>query len=90
MSVDQLLAEWMKFQSGRDRSPTTLRGYRSLIEHQISPAIGAIKIGELTPHHLDTLYAQCLKSGKSPRTIKNIHNVIGAAFNQAVKWGCKA
>jgi integrase len=86
-TVDQLLTEWMRFQSGRSRSPTTLNGYHSLIDHHISPSIGSIKISDLTAHHLDSLYGKCTKAGKSPRTIRNIHNVIGAALNQGVRWG---
>jgi integrase len=85
--LDDLLSEWMKFQVGRGRSPTTLHGYRSLIAHHIAPSIGTIRISELTAHHLDTLYGNCTRAGRSPRTIRNIHNVIGAALNQGVRWG---
>ncbi len=87
MSVSELLEEWMRFQHSRDRSPVTVRGYRSLIDLHITPALGAIKTSELSAHQLDSLYAKCSKEGKSPRTIRNIHNVIGAACNQAVRWG---
>jgi len=34
-TLNQLLTEWMKFQTGRGRSPTTLNGYQSLIDHHI-------------------------------------------------------
>jgi integrase len=86
-TLNQLLAEWMRFQKGRGRSPTTLNGYQSLIDHHIKIALGNVKIGELTPHQLDTLYGKCTRDGKSPRTIRNIHNVISAALNQSVRWG---
>jgi integrase len=86
-TMNQLLAEWMKFQTGRGRSPTTLYGYQSLINHHISDALGNVKIGNLTAHQLDSLYGRCSRSGKSPRTIRNIHNVISAALNQGVRWG---
>ena len=77
----------MRFQLSRGRSPTTLNGYQSLIDQHISPAIGLVKISELTAHHLDTLYGKCTQEGKSPRTVRNIHRVVSAAMNQAVKWG---
>lgn len=86
-TLNQLLAEWMKFQTGRGRSPTTLYGYQSLIDHHVSDALGDVKIGELTAHQLDSLYGKCSRSGKSRRTIRNIHNVISAALNQGVRWG---
>lgn len=87
VTMNQLLAEWMKFQTSRGRSPTTLYGYQSLIDHHIDGALGNVKIGELSAHQLDTLYGRCSRSGKSPRTIRNIHNVISAALNQGVRWG---
>lgn len=82
----QLLAEWMKFQSGRGRSPTTLAGYQSLIDLHVNPAIGDTTIGNLTTHQLDNLYSRCTRSGLSPRTVRNVHSVISAALNQAVRW----
>ncbi len=86
-TINQLLAEWMRFQSSRGRSPTTLNGYQSLIDHHINIALGNVKIGDLTAHHLDSLYSKCSREGKSPRTVRNIHRVIAAALNQAVRWG---
>lgn len=86
-TINYLLSEWMRFQSNRGRSPTTLNGYQSLIDQHISPAIGLVKISDLTAHHLDTLYGRCTQGGKSPRTVRNIHRVVSAAMNQAVKWG---
>jgi integrase len=86
-TLNQLLEEWMRFQAGRGRSPTTLNGYRSLIDYHIKSTLGIVKIGELTPHQLDTLYGKRSLEGKSPRTIRNIHNVMSAALNQAVRWG---
>ena len=86
-TINYLFSEWMKFQSSRGRSPTTLNGYQSLIDLYISPAIGLVGISDLTAHHLDTLYGTCSQRGKSPRTVRNIHRVVSAALNQAVKWG---
>jgi integrase len=86
-TLNQLLEEWMRFQSGRGRSPTTLQGYRSLIGHHINGALGNVKIGDLTPHQLDSLYGKSSREGRSPRTIRNLHNVISAALNQGVRWG---
>jgi integrase len=86
-TLSQLLAEWMRFQAGRGRSPTTLYGYQSLIDHHISDELGNTRIGKLTAHQLDSLYGKCSRKGKSPRTIRNIHNVISAALNQGVRWG---
>jgi integrase len=86
-TVEQLLQEWMNFQSNRGRSPTTLNGYKSVIEYHIVPSLGTIKIADLTAHHLDSVYGKCTKAGTSPGTVRNIHRVITAALNQGVRWG---
>ncbi len=86
-TLSQLLEEWMRFQVSRGRSPTTLAGYRSVIENHIKGALGDIPIGELTAHQLDSLYGKCSQAGKSPRTVRNIHRVIAAALNQGIRWG---
>jgi len=90
-NLSTVLEEWMRFQSGRGRSPTTLHGYQSLIDQRINPSLGAIPVGQLTPHHLDAFYLSLERedgSGPlSPMTVRNIHRVISAALNQAVKWG---
>jgi integrase len=86
MLMNRLLEEWMAFQSSRGRSPTTLHGYENIIEQHLAPTIGSIPIGKLSAHHLDTLYAERIRSGKSARTVRNIHNVISASLNQAVRW----
>jgi integrase len=86
-TLDQLLSEWMTFQKSRGRSPTTLRGYQSVIDNHIKGSLGGVKLLNLSAHQLDSLYAKCSRAGKSPRTIRNIHNVISAALNQAIRWG---
>jgi len=91
VTLSKLLEEWMRFQSGRGRSPTTLHGYQSLIDRRINPALGAIPIERLSVHNLDSFYLGLDRNdGKaplSPLTVRNIHRVISAALNQAVKWG---
>ena len=86
-TVESLLTEWMSFQSTRGRSPTTLSGYRSVIDHYLVPALGQVRITDLTAHHLDSLYGKCTRAGKSARTVVNVHRVICAALNQGVRWG---
>jgi integrase len=86
-TLNQLFAEWLSFLESRGRSPKTITGYESVIEHHLAPAFGALPISELTPHDLDSFYAKCTAGGSSPRTIRNINAVIRSAFNQAIKWG---
>ena len=86
-TMNQLFEEWMGFLEGRGRSPKTIRGYQSVIDHHVAPAFGSIPISKLTTHHLDSFYAKCTADGSSPRTVRNINAVIRSALNQAIRWG---
>jgi integrase len=88
MTVAALLEEFMKFSEARDRSPKTLHEYRRTIDNFLVPAIGSIRIDQLTPHDLDSMYAAAQTKARSlsPATVRRYHAVIAAALNQAVKW----
>lgn len=80
---------------------TTLKSYKDNIELHIKPGLGAIRIDKLTPTMIQRFYNKMLRNGRcfaegrkidkdtekglSPKTIKNIHNVLHKALNQATK-----
>jgi integrase len=70
-----------------DRSPTTIRNYRSGIDKTIRRALGKIKLTKLSARHLDELYGAMKDSGASPKTICNHHATISSALHQEVRWG---
>jgi len=45
----ELLDEWLAFKESADRSPTTIARYRSSIERQLKPAVGARRLDSLDP-----------------------------------------
>ena len=67
--------------------PTTFIANESLLRLHIKPMIGKIKLTQLRPDHLQTLYAEKRKSGLSPRMVQMIHSVIHKALKQALMWG---
>lgn len=77
----------------RRSSHQTYRGY---IDNHIKPYIGSIKLNKLTTLDLQRLYGKLLKSGRivrpemvkdnsglSPKSVRNVHNVISAAMDKA-------
>jgi site-specific recombinase XerC len=87
MTVGQLLDRWLKECERLDRSPTTLRTYRSEIERTIRPALGKVKLSRLGPRQLDELYGEMKDKGRSAKTIRNHHAILSSALHQAVRWG---
>jgi integrase len=86
-TVGQLLDAWLSECERMDLSPTTLRVYRTQIEHTIRPALGSIKVQRLGAKDLDDLYRAMKEKGSSPKTVRNHHALLSAALHQAVRWG---
>jgi integrase len=89
-TVGDLLDEFIEFAEGRvesgDRSPTTLRKYRSIIETVLRPELGRLKLAKLTARDLDRLYTKLSVKGNKATTVRRVHALIAAALAQGVKW----
>lgn len=85
-TVRALLARWVRHLDRLDRSPTTMREYRRIIERTINPAIGDYQLRRLTAKVLDDLYEGLSGRGLAPASVRQVHSVIRAALGQAVKW----
>lgn len=83
---------------GEGTRPTTLRGYRSKIDLYLKPALGSVKLQDLTPEHVSrmqtwmrTLDRSRMKGahGSGPlseTTIRQAHMVLRAALADALTW----
>lgn len=91
------VAEWMDiwlydYKKSNVR-PTTFQSYEYLARVHIKPSLGSLLLKNLRPDHIQKMYNEKLKSGRAdkesgglnPKTIKNMHNVLHDALDQAVK-----
>ena len=83
----QLLNLWLEECERLDRSPTTVRTYRSQIDKTIRPALGRLKVGRISARDLDDLYGAMKDQGSTAKTIRNHHAIISSALHQGVRWG---
>ncbi len=86
-TVAELLERWMAHLEDLGRSPATLYNYRRYVDRELVPTIGAVRLSKLTAGHLDGLYSALRRRGLAPATIRQIHAIVRAALNQAVRWG---
>jgi integrase len=86
-TVAQLLSRWTDHLARLGRSDSTLYGYRGYINRVLVPAIGDVRLSKLTARHLDGLYTLLTERGLAPATVRQIHALMRAALNQAVRWG---
>ncbi|MEJ7569018.1 MAG: tyrosine-type recombinase/integrase [Gaiellaceae bacterium] len=88
------LLRWLPTAEARGLRPSTLVGYRLMIEKQIIPRLGSVPMQRLAPVDLNGMYAELLSSGHrqregglSPRTVRYIHTILRKALSDAVRWG---
>ena len=91
MTVGQWLDIWYAEYLG-DVKSSTISQYGSYIENHLKPGVGGIKLAQLRPHIIQTLYNQKVRStsnpeGLSAKTIKNLHGILHSALKQAVLLG---
>lgn len=65
----------------------TIRNYRHMVTDHIAPYFGGIAIGELSIRHLTAWVRSMQEKGLSPKTIRNIHGLISAAMETAMRLG---
>jgi integrase len=64
----------------------TARDYRGHLGRYALPAIGEIRLDELQPLDLQSVYSELLARHLAPRTIRYTHSIVHAALEQARVW----
>ncbi|MDF9839068.1 MULTISPECIES: site-specific integrase [unclassified Paenibacillus] len=69
--------------------PGTYKTYRWLVNYHIIPQLGQLKVANLLPQHLVSMYERMQGGEKklSPQTINHVHKVLHDALKTAVQWG---
>ena len=87
-TLGEYLTNWINEVHASQIKATTLERYRRVIDRYLIPEIGAIKLQDLRPSHVQALYTTLLTrstvTGKplAPRTVE----LIGAVLKKAVKY----
>lgn len=85
--VGMFLTAWLRDVAEPSVKVSTYTRYRELIDLHVMPTLSTRVLTRLAPDDLQTLYAQKLAEGLSPRTVGHIHRVLHRAFADAVAWG---
>lgn len=86
-TVTDLAERWLGHLANRGATGYTLADYRRKLDKHILPLLGSTRVTRLTAAQLDRAYDQWTQAGLAPATVRKLHNMVGAAFHQAVKWG---
>ena len=95
-TVGQWMDVWFENYAKIKVRPSSHQTYRGYIDNHIKPNIGKIPLGKLTTLELQKLYKKLLSRGRvdrieakgqpkglSPKTVRNIHQVISSAMDFA-------
>lgn len=85
MTVEDYLNYWYEQSCILSLKPGTYESYKRNLDKHIIPIIGNIKLKDLKPLHIQSLYTNRLQSSLSKTSVKYIHRILHSAFTQAVK-----
>jgi integrase len=91
LSTDRVptVAQWMEIYfvevAAAKVRPSTLHRYREEVEHHIAPALGRIRLDNLTPAHVTAFYRDRL-TVLSAGSVRRLHANLRHALNVAVRW----
>ncbi|QIN83689.1 tyrosine-type recombinase/integrase [Rubrobacter tropicus] len=64
----------------------TYESYRCIVGRHIVPAIGNVKLRELSTRNVQDFYGALLNRGLSAKTVTNVHTLLRRALKQAIDW----
>ena len=92
LTVAEYLERWLSDHAALRTSPKSFERYCEICRQHIIPALGSRRITKLHSMHIQTYYAEALKSGRlngngglSKRTVQHIHRILRMALQQAVR-----
>lgn len=84
------LVQWLRNYAVLAVRPSTYISYEGYVYNHIIPTLGTVPIQQLTPAIIQDFYNQKFESGRtdgkgglSPKTIRNLHNMLHQAMEQA-------
>jgi integrase len=79
--VDSL---WRPYLERKQVKPSTKRSYDCELKVHILPALGAMRIADVAPLHIEKLLQSRLEGGSSPKTVRNLVGLLQSIFSLAV------
>lgn len=92
ITVGKWLDTWLDTYARVRVRQNTFEGYQRIVDSHLKPALGAIKINELRPSHVQKMINEKMEKGNKrtggplgPRQVEYIYAVLHMALGQAVK-----
>lgn len=89
-TVGDLLTTWLENTARLAVRPATFQSYWAIVRIHLIPALGRVRLAELTPQQVQRVLNEKSAAGLSPRRVDYIRAVLRRALNQAMRWGLVA
>jgi integrase len=86
-TVNTWMTYWLDNVAAKRDRPKTLAGYRSVVNRQIIPAIGNVRLEKLAGMHIRRVHDHITEQGLSSTYALNAHRVLSKALKDAVREG---
>lgn len=87
LSVEKWVNEWFAEIATEKIRPKTASTYRGLIDREIIPALGSIKLDKLTPADVRRMNRGIVSKGLSSTTAMQVHRILSVALKYAEREG---
>jgi integrase len=84
--LEVFLNDWFSSKSNAIKKSTSIL-YECVIRNHINPFLGKLRLSDLSPQKIQSLYLIKDHDGVGKRTIRVIHTILNNSLNQAVKLG---
>ncbi|MHB1624477.1 MAG: site-specific integrase [Candidatus Dormibacteria bacterium] len=85
-TLERYLEGWLANAEVRLR-PSTLRRYRAVVQYQLIPHLGRVKLTQLQPSDAERMLAELRAQGKARYTLATVRSVLRAALSSAERDG---
>jgi hypothetical protein len=86
-TVDALVLAYLAHLDAQGRSPATIRRYRQLWRHWLSPTVAQVEPSRLQPHDLEGAVAAMADAGQSPSSVHQAAILLSGCFAWAARQG---
>ena len=85
LTLFDVVEEWKQDQTFKDLTKSVQESYIDILERRIFPHIGHLKIGKITPLHIQKIYNGMETEGKAPKTIKRTNTALNSVMKYAYR-----
>ena len=86
LTVEGFSRQWLdgvRISNGEKTAET----YEWAIDKHIVPRMGRLRLSDVQPRHLESVYREMAQDGKAPATVRKVHVAVGTMFEKAHRLG---